>query len=114
MESHIIHLQQVLDCLWSISLKLHPEKCYFCYKEVQFLGHVVSAKGIAPNPGKIVPVEDFKVSHNVKRVRTFLGLARYYRRFNANCSKIASPLHNLLRQDIPFIWTQACQEASTN
>ena len=109
--SHIIHLQQVLDRLRSINLKLHPEKCYFCCKEVQFLGHIVSAEGIFPNPEKVAALKDFKVPHNLKRVRVFLGLAGYYRRFIASFSKIASPLYNLLRQDIPFIWTQACQEA---
>ena len=50
VESHIIHLQQVLDHLRSINLKLHPEKCYFCCKEVQFLGHIVSVEGISSNP----------------------------------------------------------------
>ena len=111
VESHIVHLQQVLDRLRSINLKLHPENCNFCYIEVQFLGHVVSVAGISPNPEKVVAVRDFKVPHNVKRIRAFLGLAGYYRRFVANFSKIASSLYNLLRQDITFIWTQACQQA---
>ena len=111
VQSHIVHLQQVLDRLRSINLKLHPEKCNFCCQEVQFLGHIVSAEGISPNPEQVAAVKDFKVPQNVKGVRRFLGLAGYYRRFIVNFSKIASPLYNLLKQDIPFVWTQACQEA---
>ena len=111
VESHIQHLQQVFERLRRIGLRLHPQKCRFAYPEVAFLGHVISAVGIAPNPDKVRAVREFKVPTNVRMVREFLGLAGYYRRFVPNFSKVAGPLHNLTRQDVPFVWTQRCQGA---
>ena len=75
------------------------------------MGHLVSADGICPNPDKVRAVVDFPVPTNVKTVREFVGMASYYRRFIPNFAKIASPLHMLTRQDVPFQWMSVCQSA---
>ena len=79
-------------------------------QKVKYLGHVVSPEGIAPDDDKIAAVRDFHVL-SVKTVKSFLGLANYYRRFIKDFAKIASPLNQLLRKDHKFLWTDACEQA---
>lgn len=74
-----------------------------------YLGHIVSPDGIAPDDDKISAVRDFPRPHNVKAVRSFLGLANYYRRFVKEFAKIAAPLNQLPRKDHKFVWTDACE-----
>ena len=78
---------------------------------MEYLGHIVSADGVTPNPAKIQAVESFPVPTNVKSVKEFLGLCSYYRKFVPGFSKIATPLHQLLKADAKFVWTEPCQRA---
>ena len=111
VEEHLDHLTQIFGRLRRSGLKLHPQKCCLGFSEVAYLGHTISAHGISPNPEKVRAVQEFQVPSNVKKVREFLGIAGYYRRFIPCFAKVAGPLHALLRQDIPFIWTPQCQSA---
>jgi len=79
--------------------------------EVTFLGHVVSAGGVAVDPAKIEAVQAWEPPKNVKEVRSFLGLAGYYRRFVEGFSKIAQPMMNLIKKTTRFVWTEACQRS---
>ena len=106
IEDHINHLSQVLERVESFGLKLHPSKCSLGCSQVLFLGHVVAADGIQPDPEKIRAVKDFPVPMNVRSVREFVGLASYYRRFVPH---VAGPLHMLTRSNVPFVWTDSCQ-----
>ena len=110
-EDHLCHLRQVFDRLRHANLKLKPSKCKFACPQVKYLGHVVSPEGITPDDDKVSAVRDFPCPHNVKTVRSFLGLANYYRRFIKDFAKIASPLNQLLRKDHKFVWTDTCQKA---
>ena len=110
-ENHLDHLRQVFDRLRHANLKLKPSKCKFACTKVNYLGHIVSPDGIAPDNDKISAVKDFPRPHNVKTVRSFLGLANYYRRFVKDFSKIATPLNQLLRKDHKFVWTDTCERA---
>ena len=114
VEEHLDHLTQVFGRIRASGLKLHPQKCHLGYREVQYLGHVISAEGISPDPDKVRAVADFKVPTDVRSVREFLGLAGYYRRFVSNFARVASPLFALLRQGQLFVWTPSCQEAFDN
>jgi hypothetical protein len=86
-------------------------KCAFWLKEVSFLGHVISAEGITIDPSKIQEVLDWKSPKSVMRIRSFLTLAGYYRRFISNFSKIAKPMTKLLEKDAKFKWSQECEES---
>jgi hypothetical protein len=78
---------------------------------VPFLGHVVSPEGIAVDPGKVKEVLEWKLPTTVSEVRSFLGLAGYYRRFNLNFSKIVKPITELLKKGNKYVWSEACDEA---
>lgn len=89
-EEHLSHLRQVFDRLRLANLKLKPSKCKFACPQVTYLGHVVSPEGIAPDADKISAVKVFPSPHNISIVRSFLGLANYYRRFIKDFSKITA------------------------
>jgi hypothetical protein len=86
-------------------------KCEFWIKEVPFLGHVVSPEGIAVDPSKVKEVLEWKPPTTVFEVRSFLGLAGYYRRFIPNFSKIAKPITELLKKGNKYLWSETCDEA---
>jgi hypothetical protein len=86
-------------------------KCEFWIKEVPFLGHVVSSKGIMVDPRKVKEVLDWKPPTTMSEVRSFLGLASYYRRFIPNFSKITKPITELLKKENKYVWSDACDEA---
>uniref|UniRef100_A0A669DMH2 Gypsy retrotransposon integrase-like protein 1 n=1 Tax=Oreochromis niloticus TaxID=8128 RepID=A0A669DMH2_ORENI len=94
--SHLQHLDEVFQRLWRHGLKLQPNKCKFLQQEVKFLGHVVDKCGVRPDPDKISAVIDWPVPDTIRQVRSFLGLAGYYRRFVSGFAKIARPLNTLL------------------
>ena len=92
-------------------LRLKPKKCRFLCKEVKYLGHVISVNGVLPDPEKTNQVKSFPTPTDVSSVRRFLGLASYYRRFVPKFSKIAAPLHALLKKENVFKWTPECTTA---
>ncbi|KAG2383927.1 uncharacterized protein HKW66_Vig0153100 [Vigna angularis] len=107
---HEEHLRAVLSVLREKELYAKLSKCEFWMKEVQFLGHVVSAEGISVDPSKVRAVLDWKSPRSVTEVRSFVGLAGYYRRFIEGFAKIVAPLTQLTRKDQPFAWTDLCEE----
>ena len=110
-EDHLKHLSQVFQRLRDAKLKLKVKKCSLCRETVQFLGHVVSSKGIAADPAKIQRVVDWAVPVNKCEVQQFLGLISYYRRFIRDCSQVAKPLYRLMERSKPFHWTAECDQA---
>ena len=111
LEEHNENLAKVLDRLCTVGLHLKPKKCSFAQLEVEYLGHVVSADGVRTDPKKSKAVSDFPTPLNVKDVRSFVGLASYYRKFIPSFSKVAGPLHALTKKDVAFVWTPQCQSA---
>ena len=105
--------QDVFKSLREFNLKIKPEKSNFLHKEIMFLGHIIGEDGIKPNPVKIKTVNAYPAPTNVKQLQTFLGLANYYRKFINNFSKIVSPITYLLKKDVPFLWTEECENAFT-
>ena len=84
-------------------------KCEFWLDKVIFLGHVISSQGVMVDPQKIEAILNWEVPTNQTEVRSFLGLAGYYRRFIRNFSIIASPMIELLKKNVRFEWTEECQ-----
>ena len=103
------HLKIVLQILREKQLFAKLSKCDFWLKEVTFLGHIVSVEGIRVDPAKIEAIVNWKPPQNVTEVRSFLGLARYYRRFVKGFSVIASTLTKLLWKGVKFEWDDKCQ-----
>ncbi len=110
-ENHLQHLGVMLSRLREVNLKLNPSKCCFAAESIVFLGHVVSKEGTQPDPGKIDAVLRFLEPKMVTNVRSFLGLTGYYRKYIKGYSRLASPLFELTKKDIAFVWNQDCQRA---
>ena len=120
-------LEMVLQRLSEANLKVKPEKCQLFFKKLRYLGHIVSAQGVEPDPEKISAVSEWSQPMTDKELRGFLGLAGYYRRFVPGFAQIAAPLHELVggcqtkkrKQKVhsakvvslPRDWTSDCQVA---
>uniref|UniRef100_A0A5S6QK48 RNA-directed DNA polymerase n=1 Tax=Trichuris muris TaxID=70415 RepID=A0A5S6QK48_TRIMR len=104
-------LDEVLNRLQKAGLKLKPSKCKIMTTEVVFLGHTISANGIATDASKCAAVERWHPPRCLNELRQFLGLASYYRKFVKNFATIAAPLHRLLRKDSKWVWNQDCEQA---
>ena len=105
------NLREVFSLIRGAGLRLHPAKCRLLSRETEFLGHVVSARGVATNPAKVAAVQEWPTPENVGELRSFLGLASYYRRFVKDFATLASPLHRLTDKDRPFVWDTSCTTA---
>lgn len=110
-KQHLNDLREVLSRLKSAGLTIKLVKCQFCRRELTFLGYRVCPSGILPDQAKVKAVMDFKTPVNVKQVRQFLGLSGYYRRFIQDYAHHAEPLFALTKNDAPFVWDSACQDA---
>ncbi|KAJ9552882.1 hypothetical protein OSB04_016927 [Centaurea solstitialis] len=110
-EDHVIHLIEVLETLRRERLYAKFSKCDFWLQEVQFLGHLVNREGIKVDPAKIEAVMKWEVPKTPTEIRSFLGLAGYYRRFIQDFSKIAVPLTRLTRKNVKFVWGEEQQKA---
>ena len=111
IEEHLTHFEEVFRRLREANVKLNPKKCSFAQQKVAYLGHVVTPDGVIPNPEKVRVVRDFPVPKNLKELRTFMGLANYYRRFVKGFAYIANPLNALTKKGTKFEWTEACADA---
>nr|KYP46506.1 Retrotransposable element Tf2 [Cajanus cajan] len=110
-EEHGEHLRLVLEILKAKQLYAKLSKCEFWLSEVKFLGHVISAEGIVVDPAKVESVLQWERPRTITNIRSFVGLAGYYRRFIEGFSKIVAPLTQLTRKEQPFIWTDACERS---
>jgi hypothetical protein len=110
-EEHAQHLRIVLTRLREHQLYAKFSKCAFWLEEIQFLGHVLSVRGIAVDPSKVKDILKWKPPTTVHQVRSFLGLAGYYRRFIPDFSKLVKPITSLLKNETKFNWSSECNEA---
>lgn len=105
-EEHVVHVRQVLELLardqWIVKLS----NCSFAQQRITYLGHIISAEGIATDPAKVEAIRTWPQPETVKELRSFLGLAGYYRKFVKHFAIIAKPLTNLLRKQVLFVWTE--------
>jgi hypothetical protein len=108
-ETHEDHLRLVLQKLRDNQLYVKFLKCDFWLKEVAFLGHIVTDGGIKVDPEKISEILNWKQPKDASKIRSFLGLAGYYRRFIEGFSKLVKPLTSLLEKGKEFKWDEACQ-----
>lgn len=111
MKEHNAKLREVFQQLRNYNLKIEPDKCEFLKSELQYLGHIVTADGVKPDPEKTRAVSQFPIPKKAKDVKSFLGLVGYYRKFISEFSKIAIPLTRLLKKDTVWKWEKAEQES---
>jgi hypothetical protein len=131
VDEQIERLGKVLQRLRETGLKVEPSKCHLFCKEVNYLGHIISSDGIATDPAKIKTVTDWPIPKSASDVRSFLGLASYYRRYIPKFTQRAAPLQELIREDPnqgkrwkpgrkwkktshAFVWNETSQEAFDN
>ncbi|QRW22881.1 Retrotransposable element Tf2 protein [Rhizoctonia solani] len=119
--THTQHIHEVLQCLMENQLFCKASKCTFHVTSVEYLGIIVLDKGFSLDKLKIQAVQEWPTPTKVKEVQSFLGFANFLRQFVANFSRIAWPLHNLVKKDTPWKWEtkeegafQGLEDAITN
>jgi hypothetical protein len=110
-EEHEEHLRQTLQTLRDHQLYAKLSKCEFWLKRVTFLGHVISVEGVFVDPQKVEVVLKWERPTSVTEIRSFLGLAGYYRRFIEGFSLIATPLTQLTRKNKKWVWLEECEKS---
>ena len=108
---HLQHVETVLQILKEQNLFCKLKKCEFNKPELRFVGHIVGANGIKPDPAKIATIADWPAPHNLHELRKFLGFTNYFRKFLQAYSQRTAPLTNLLRKDVAYEWTEACENS---
>jgi hypothetical protein len=110
-EEHYQHLRQVLSRLREAKLHVKLPKCEFLKEEIHFLGHIVGHGTVKPDDKKVKAVEQWPRPQDPSQVRSFLGLANYFRKFIKGYSNIAWPLTDLTKVKTNFVWTDQCEKA---
>ncbi|KAJ4440581.1 hypothetical protein ANN_08726 [Periplaneta americana] len=111
LAEHNQKLRQIFSKMREYNLKIEPDKCDFLKQELTYLGHVVTPDGVKPDPKKTEAILKFPIPKNPKDVKSFLGLAGYYRKFISDFSAIARPLTNLLKKEISWTWDEREQNS---
>jgi len=110
-EEHRKHIELVFQRLREHNLKLKLKKCKFYQSETEYLGFLIGADGVKPNPNKVEAIKGMPAPKTVREVRSFIGMCSYYRRFVPSFSQIAEPLIALTRKYARFSWSEECQKA---
>uniref|UniRef100_A0A3Q7EZB1 Reverse transcriptase domain-containing protein n=1 Tax=Solanum lycopersicum TaxID=4081 RepID=A0A3Q7EZB1_SOLLC len=112
LEEHVVHLKKVFKILRENQLYVKREKCEFAQPKVHFLGHIISQGELRMDEAKKKAIQEWEAPMKVAELRSFLGLANYYRRFISGYSAKATPLTELLKKNKPWVWSQECREHS--
>ncbi|GBG66832.1 hypothetical protein CBR_g70710 [Chara braunii] len=111
LQEHEGHQRQVLEKLREANFKINAEKCEWAKTQLLYLGHVLDGDGIKPEDSKIAAIRDWPTPRTLTELRSFLGLANYYRKFVRNFSTIAAPLRRLLKKEAIWEWDRDCTSA---
>ena len=110
---HIANVEEVLRRLEAAGMRLKKSKCAFMLREVEYLGHRITAEELRPTPAKTQAIVSAPTPQNASQLKSFLGLVNYYAKFLPNLSNILAPLYALLQKQVEWSWGKAQEEAST-
>jgi len=110
-EEHAEHLRIILQTLRQEKLYAKLSKMTFLARPFSFLGHIISGDGISVDSAKVEAVRDWPIPKSIKEVRSFFGLAGYYRRFVQNFSRVSELLTKLTKKEVKYWWNEECQLA---
>lgn len=110
-EEHMDHLKKLLEAIQKEGFKLKFTKCRFAAESAKYLGHFIQHNSIQPLTDNLVSIKEFPTPKTQKNVRSFLGKINYYHEYIPKITLILEPLHNLLRKEQKFIWSEKCQKA---
>uniref|UniRef100_A0A8C6VTB1 Gypsy retrotransposon integrase-like protein 1 n=1 Tax=Nothobranchius furzeri TaxID=105023 RepID=A0A8C6VTB1_NOTFU len=115
-EEHICHLKEVLRCIKAAGLTINPQKCCLAQKQVEYLGFVIGHGKLRPQVGKMEAIRSFPIPTTKKKVKSFLGLVGWYRKFIPHFADRSAVLHDLTKVAVPrkVNWTAECDHAFTN
>ena len=111
IEDHLERIREVFECLREAGFKMRAEKCDFMRTETKYLGRVVSAEGIKPDPAPVSKIKEWMPPRNKEELQSFLGFANYYRDFIPFHAAKVQPMQELLRKNQHFYWKEKHQEA---
>ncbi|XP_067205344.1 uncharacterized protein [Linepithema humile] len=105
-EEHLGHLAKIFRRLQKTKLRLNPEKCHFCRENLRYLGHIIDKEGIRTDPEKVSAITNWPTPTTIRKIRQFIGMASWYRRFIADFLTVAAPLTQLTRKNARWKWTE--------
>lgn len=106
---HLGFVRAFFKACFDANLKLNGKKCILGARSTKFLGHIISEKGITPDPEKVTKLQHFAAPRSVKTLQAFIGLVGYYRQWIRNCSGRMFHMTRLLHKDIAWEWSEACE-----
>lgn len=112
-EEHIEHLEKLSKAIRNEGFRLKFIKCNFAKNEAKYLGHVISKNTVRPLRDNLRSIQEFPTPDTRKKIRQFLGKINFYHKYIEDSARLLEPLHNLLRKNTQFLWTQDCQTAFT-
>ena len=110
-EEHLQHLEEVLSRLEAVGARLRRSKCFFMLPSIEYLGHIISERGLQPTNRKVQAIQAAPAPTNQTQLKSFLGLINYYSKFLPNLSTILFPLYRLLQSKVPWQWEEKEQRA---
>lgn len=108
-EDHVQHITLLLQSLRAEGFKIKLPKCELAKHSVKYLGHTLGYNTVSPHQDNLISIKQFPKPENKKNVRQFLGKVNFYNKYISNSTELLSPLHNLLRENVKFDWTEECQ-----
>jgi len=111
LSAHNERLCEVFSRMRKHNLKLQPDKCEFLRREVSYIGHIIGQTGVKPDEKRVKAVRDYPEPRTTRELKVFLGLTGYYRRFIPNFSKVAKPLTELRKKNVPYTWNDKTETA---